>query len=301
MIATRIATLSLLFCGIAVCTPAQALFRAYVASTGNDANACTLPAPCRLLPRALSVVDTGGEVWLLDSANFNTGPVTVDKSVTILAIPGAVGSVVASGGPAIAITGTGLRVTLRNLVMVPLPNTGGTNGVEIAATGTSRVSIEQSQFSFLNTAIQANVPVDLGVSDVQIRDVDVPISLSGGVLASVARLTCSGGGDYCVFLTGSGALSTVSVTDSVMTSGWGGIGCFGNGRAHVTRSTISDMVWGMFLNDATCQVTVSATTITQNTTGISQSGGAVVETAGNNSIRQNGTNTAGTITNVGTQ
>lgn len=28
------------------------LFRAYLASDGNDANACTLPAPCRLLPAA---------------------------------------------------------------------------------------------------------------------------------------------------------------------------------------------------------------------------------------------------------
>ena len=38
---------------------------------------------------------------MLDSANYNTGPVNVTKSVTILAVPGALGSVVATGGDAI--------------------------------------------------------------------------------------------------------------------------------------------------------------------------------------------------------
>ena len=72
------------------------LFRAYLASDGNDTNPCTLPQPCRL-PAALAAVENGGEIWMLDSANYNTGPVNVAKSVTILAIPGAVGSVVATG------------------------------------------------------------------------------------------------------------------------------------------------------------------------------------------------------------
>ena len=35
-------------------TTAQAqLFRSYLSSTGNDANPCTVQAPCRLLPAAL--------------------------------------------------------------------------------------------------------------------------------------------------------------------------------------------------------------------------------------------------------
>ena len=80
------------------------LFRTYVASDGNDANPCTLPAPCRLLPAALTAVASGGEIWMLDSANYNTATVTIGKSVSILAVPGAVGSVVAIGGPAISIT-----------------------------------------------------------------------------------------------------------------------------------------------------------------------------------------------------
>jgi hypothetical protein len=118
------------------------LFRAYLASDGSDANACILSAPCRLLPAALAAVADGGEIWMLDSANYNAATVTVGKSVSILAVPGAVGSVVAIGGPAISITASGLKVALRNLVVVPFPGGGGTNGIDM--TGASTLTIEHS-------------------------------------------------------------------------------------------------------------------------------------------------------------
>src|SRR5262249_36100240 len=104
-----------------------------LALSGSDSNPCTLPAPCRLLPAALNVVANGGEIWLLDSANYNTATVNIAKSVTILAVPGAVGSVVATGGNAINIATGGVNVALRNLVIVPLVGGGGTNGISFTA------------------------------------------------------------------------------------------------------------------------------------------------------------------------
>src|SRR5258706_4819435 len=81
-----------------LCTAPQAagLFRAYLASDGNDANPCTLTLPCRLLPAALTAVADGGEVWMLDSANYNAAQVNITKSVSILAVTGAPGSLVAA-------------------------------------------------------------------------------------------------------------------------------------------------------------------------------------------------------------
>src|SRR3954470_17809381 len=89
------------------CGASQAqIFRAYLSINGNDANACTVAAPCRLLPAALNAVADGGEVWMLDSANFNAGTVTIAKNVAISSVPGQLGSVVAvGGGSAIAISG----------------------------------------------------------------------------------------------------------------------------------------------------------------------------------------------------
>src|SRR4051794_14499929 len=105
---------------LVLCGPVAAqaqIFRAYLASSGNDANACTVAAPCRLLPAALAAVIDGGEIWMLDSANFNTGTVYITKSVSILAVPGQIGSIIAVGGQrALQIDTPDLHVGLRNLV-----------------------------------------------------------------------------------------------------------------------------------------------------------------------------------------
>ncbi len=106
-----------------------ALFRSYLSLSGNDANPCTLQQPCRLLPAALAAVNDGGEIWMLDSANYNTAPVLVDKSVKILAIPGEMGSVVANNGDALVVNAPGKDVTLRNLFVLNFAN--GANGVNI--------------------------------------------------------------------------------------------------------------------------------------------------------------------------
>jgi hypothetical protein len=103
---------------------------------GSDANPCTVQAPGRLLPAALAAIKDGGETWMLDSANFNTGPVNITKSVSILAIPGAVGSMVGSGGDAIVIESAGVKVSLRNLKSLNFSagqfGTRMTNGARLA-------------------------------------------------------------------------------------------------------------------------------------------------------------------------
>jgi hypothetical protein len=121
------------------------LFRAYLAVDGLDTNPCTLQLPCRLLPAALAAVASGGEIWMLDSANYNASSVTVAKSVTILAVPGVVGSLVAHGGPALLISGDSHKITVRNLVLVPLTGGTGTHGIHM--TGLTLLRIENGVFA----------------------------------------------------------------------------------------------------------------------------------------------------------
>src|SRR5262245_32044830 len=82
------------------------LFRAYLASDGSDANPCTLPLPCRLLPAAHTAVANGGEIWMLDSANYNAGQIVITKSVSIQAIPGVMGSLVGANNSAVMFVNT---------------------------------------------------------------------------------------------------------------------------------------------------------------------------------------------------
>ena len=64
--------------------PSHAIQRTFVASNGNDANACTLPAPCRSFTAALLKTSaSNGEIIVLDSAG--KGPVTIAKSVSVRA------------------------------------------------------------------------------------------------------------------------------------------------------------------------------------------------------------------------
>jgi hypothetical protein len=57
--------------------------RTFVASTGNDANACSIAAPCGGFARAITQTSAGGEVIVLDSAGY--GVVTITQSVSIIA------------------------------------------------------------------------------------------------------------------------------------------------------------------------------------------------------------------------
>jgi hypothetical protein len=131
------------------------LFRSYLSLNGNDGNPCTVQLPCRLLPAALTAVNAGGEIWMLDSANFNTAPVNIGKSVKILAIPGQMGSIVGSGGDAIFINTTG-DVTLRNLQILNF--SGGANGINIA--NASAVHVEKTSIDGFNTDASSCIRLD---------------------------------------------------------------------------------------------------------------------------------------------
>src|SRR4051812_32547241 len=122
------------------------LFRAYLSSTGSDANPCTVAAPCRLLPAALNAVANGGEIWILDSANFNTGTVNIAKSVSIIGVPGQIASVVALGGaPAISIATASVMVRLRNLVIATFTANPCPHSVEM--TNGAHLSLENCLFA----------------------------------------------------------------------------------------------------------------------------------------------------------
>ncbi|MCL4690619.1 MAG: right-handed parallel beta-helix repeat-containing protein [Burkholderiales bacterium] len=233
------------------------LFRAYLAITGNDANPCTLPQPCRLLPAALAAVASGGEIWMLDSANYNTATVNLTKSVTILAVPGAVGSVVATGGSAISIATAGLKVALRNLVIVPLPGAGATDGVRM--TQASTLTIENS--------LVANLPGH-------------GVFATAGTLRIVGSVI-RGNGTYAVSVQ-DGAQAVVSgtqVTDNVH-----GIGALGQANGTSTSLVVRDcLVTGGVIGVAALttaaagtRVTVTRTTIEQTFYGVASqtSGGA---------------------------
>jgi len=270
------------------------LFRAYLAVDGNDANPCTLPAPCRLLPAALNAVANGGEVWMLDSANYNTASVTIDKSVSILAVPGAVGSVLATGGPAFAITADGLKVALRNLVIVPLAGGGATNGVSL--TGASSISIEDCLLANLpSDAIQVIGTGTLRVVNSVIRNNGGFAAVhQNGASASYSRVQLLGNTNGGVLANGNTATTTtVTLSDSIVTGGSYGAVATTTGagavtHALVTRSTVEKTNFALYADSfgvGSATVTVAGSTVVNNTYRWYQTGsGSVVRSFGDNHI-----------------
>jgi hypothetical protein len=136
------------------------------------------------------------------------------------------------------------------------------------------------------------------------------IELNGGAIANISNIRCAGFASWCVHLPGltAGPETRASVSDSIMANGWGGVG-LNNGvanvasRASVTRSTMTGMTYGVGVacDPGLCTATISANQIHGNSFGVYTNGG-VVESAQNNSLRQNGTNVSGTpLMNVGQQ
>lgn len=143
------------------------LFRAYLSVGGNDANPCTVAQPCRLLPAALSAVNDGGEIWLLDSANFNTSTVNISKSVSIVGAPGELGSLVANGGAAVVINAPGASVTLRNLNLRPLNAAATLHGIDVTSVG--QLYLENVTIDTMSVGLNLTGPATIGIRNSVIR------------------------------------------------------------------------------------------------------------------------------------
>ena len=241
------------FAALALSAAAQAqLFRAYVSTTGSDGNACTLALPCRLLPAALNAVVSGGEIWMLDSANYNVATVSIDKSVSILAVPGVVGSVVATGGPAITISASGLTVALRNVAIVPLSGGGGMDGASV--TGASTLVIENGVISNLpGSGVVVSGTGQLKIANTVIRNNSSwAVFLQNGASAEISNtqmLSNLSGGVSAQGSVGS-TLTTAAVSDSIVSGGSNGVFAYSivsgaTTKIFLARSTIEGTSAGL--------------------------------------------------------
>ncbi len=272
------------------------VFRAYLASYGADSNPCTLPAPCRLLPAALAATADRGEIWMLDSANFNTGQVNITKSVTILAIPGALGSVVATGGgDAININAAGVIVTLRNLVIVHLASSAnGINFVQGAELNVAECEIANVE----NNGIRAIAPGSkVTVKNTVVRGVTSGSGFGAGgtVVATLDGVHLKGNG-HGVSAGGDGVRVTVS--NSVLSGNQNGAlasNVNGNGvtRLVIERSVLSGNWRGVYALSAygpTVEVTLSNSAVTHNSVAgiqVSQNLSSTVVVVDGNRVTEN--------------
>jgi hypothetical protein len=287
------------------CVPAQGAQRAFVASTGSDANACTPSAPCRSFQAAHASVDAGGEIVALDAAGY--GAVTITKSVSILGNPGFITSISVGSGDGVTITTGGVNVVLRNLYINGI---GGSTGINMNA-GTSLTIENCVVANFAHAGVRVNAAARVRIIDSTLRgNQGFGAYVSGNAVADVINSRFTGTGGVGMLVEGSSAgITTAAVSGS--TSSGNNFGFYvnsiaGSARLVVIRSTAANnTLGGIYVRaeaGSTAAVGVGSSMVSGNYLGfgVDNSGGGttIFESLGNNLLRQNDTNADGTITVV---
>jgi hypothetical protein len=267
--------------------------RTYVSGTGSDNNPCTVTLPCKTFQAALALTLAGGEIFVLNSANY--GSVTINKSVSITS-EGAVAGVLATSGVAVSISaGPNDVVNLRGLIV----DGGNSGSTGIQFNSGQSLNIQKSTVrNFTNAGINftPGSSSTLSLSDVLVNgngNNGILVSSSGSALVNAVlnRVTASKNG---VGIFANGATVNVTLTDTVASNNNYGVGS-SLSAVMVRNSTVSNNAIGLAA-DQSAVLRFGQSTITANGTGSQTTNGGQVQSYGNNNISGNASD--GTLTST---
>lgn len=284
------------------------IFRAYLAPTGNDLNPCTLPAPCRLLPAALNAVADGGEVWMLEPANYNSGLVTITKSVRIRAMPGVVASLVSTGNQNAVSIAAPVAVSFRGISFGTLSNGQALYGISTAAAGVV-LTVSECEFSGLVRGLEIGNPGTVAtVVDSRFHNNGLGVIVFDQGSATISRSTFVGGSTAITGFSLTPGAIVVAVADSLIaassSSAISASAPEGVVRISVAGTTIAKSGTGLRASatsavGASATISVSGSTIVNSDAGwsISSVAGAIasITSRGNNHFNNNGASTGSLI------
>ena len=292
-----------LACGLAGAAPI-----AFVHSDGRDTNTrhdCDSTHPCRTFAAALAVVDPGGELVAMDSADFGT--VGISRSVTISG--GGNAAIIASTPAAIGviIEAPGIDVVLRGLVIDGLGN--GLGG--IAVKSARSLTVENCVVAnFAGQGILVTTPGNLRVVGSEVRGNANGARLQGGSSTEIVKSRFTGNrGAGVLLLADTAGTTSAIVADTLASGGSSGFDAgashpAGFGRMVVTGSVASHNATGFIASASAgnAVLTVGQSSASRNGIGFAHfpgvAGTATFESMGDNVVRQNTTATAGIIVPV---
>ncbi|MGH6837610.1 MAG: right-handed parallel beta-helix repeat-containing protein [Methylocella sp.] len=271
--------------------PARALSdHTYVSGKGTDTGGCTAPAtPCRTFAFAIAQTAASGTIIAIDPANY--GPVTITKSISIVADGGGPAGIFITTGTAITISaGASIIVNLRGLTL----DGSGTASVGISGGFASSTSDLKPAATITDCFIRhfSGDGISLGgAATVKFRNSNTVSSDNGGhgLFATFAFLPFNG------------------VLDRFTASG-DNIGIDLESRETGIDVTIVDSVVANNFSDglrlgapgipgSTAVATLAGSIVTKNGgTGVNISPGSTVFSYGDNEINGNVTDVVGTLT-----
>lgn len=280
---------------VTLASSASAASRVFVSSSGNDANACSLAAPCRTFSKAITAVDAGGEIVAVDSGGY--GSFTINKAVSVIAAPGVYAGI---SDPVSGVTinaGSSAVVVLRGLTL----NASGSEAIGIKTPTVGALHVENCVINGWEYGIHfaPSNAAQLFVTDTALRNNSVIGILVDAEFGHSARATI----DHCLVEKNSGGITISSIyyQDQAQAT-------IRNVTAAGNLSAISIGGTGTQVNVESCMVVnntfglssgysglmrVANTTVTGNTTGIfvDVASGAYMlsRTPASNTVEGNGT------------
>ena len=257
------------------------------AQLGNDANNCLPATPCRNFARAITAVDAGGEVVVLDSGGY--GPFTVNKAVTVQVPTGVYAGCTALSGNAITVNaGPSDTIVLRGLTL----NGAGSGAVGVDFQTGAVLHVENAIINgFTLFGITDAHASQLFVNDSIIRNGNNAGMTVLTATASVSRVRFENINGFALW-SDNGA--NVVATESVATGSLAGFYTSSPGTMTLENCISSGNSSGVVSSGASALVRVSNSTITNNGTGVSTNTGGSLLSRTNNLVEGNGTD--GTFT-----
>jgi hypothetical protein len=273
------------------------LTRTYVSGQGSDSNPCTAVSPCATFRAALAMTLAGGEIFVLNSADY--GPVTITKAVSITS-EGAAAGILANSGVGITISAGASDVVNLRGITIDGANTGAV-GIQFVS-GKSLMIQKSSIRNFTNTgvAFTPSASATLFVSDTVVTSNAyggiMVASGSGTVKGALLRVNIS---DSYVGIYARGSGVSLAVTDAVVSQNSFGIASAAS-PVSIRNLTASGNFVGITADQPTAVLRVTQSTITGNGTGWQSTSNAQVQSYGNNTVGGN-TNDGTATTTVALQ
>jgi hypothetical protein len=261
----------------------------YVSGKGADTGTCTTPATaCRTFAFAIAQTEASGSIIAIDPANYS--PVTITKSISIVADGGGPAGIFIATGTAITITPGAPGVTVVNLRGLTLDGAGQ------ASAGISSANPNKTSLALVK------------ITDCFIRHFTNGIIFAGTQTSFVISNTVSSDNAAAGLAIG-GAFSNGGVVDHFTADSNDigiSMGSFAVNPIHgVTDVTIVDSVItnngsdGLFVGPASSTIgtaRLAGSVVTLNGIGVNIGPGSTVFSYGDNEINGNGIDVKGTLT-----
>ena len=269
--------------------------RTWVSGVGDDANPCSLTAPCKTWAGAFSKTAAGGEIDALNSGGFGT--LSINKAITIDGGPGNNASTLTGTLTGFIITAAATdRVLLRNLTIQGAGS--GVTGIKINSA--KSVTIEKVKINGMGTGLARGIDaqctsacrITIVGSNVD-NNVGIGMVFQGTVPnvieAAVVDSSTSNNGSHGIFATNGAQVTLTNVTSTE--NAISGLIIDGNATlVSAQRSSFASNVGSGVQSGTGAAITgkigLSRCVVSGNAPGVQFSGG-VVETHQNNAIRRN--------------